>query len=671
MVTICYGLIGLTLVYAALVVALEFKTPMDCLGETERTFASLNPQQYTWSYEVNTTQCQTDGVDNTILNWSSDFFVSFCLFLFAFQLSLCPKTTTMIEDEVKPEDDDDNNDADDDDGAKAKTKKNRNTKGVTIVTRKDARTKNGTKNYKLVTTTNRNEMVRNSGILVQVFMGGAFLMHGIGSLLFPMNGLHTINTNTDTNKDTTVSEEEDAVVLGYWICYSIATLFFTISALCTAYFALEAIQGVVPSSTTSLSPKVCGGGCCTLDLTTRYKQMAAVTTCALIVVLSCVGVVTGSTWCAAAAATTSLSTVEYIGDDPEDHVCYTIVLYSDLALNIAYALLWIPMGIVFRAASQSKLKSILGLSTPTASIIPPVVQWTIGSMLPVILFVVTIIFQQYDESVSYFDLWNAIYGTVLYHWSMLVTLYCVHNLSYGLTVWCAFDDTDRNDDVMTKYINNTNNQKKKQLQGEEETHTHQESLQQDSSQQSKMNRSIMFATDNFDAEEDDDENNVHDVTMDMSDDETYLTTSYDHNSDEEKHTHHQEPFKQEYATENYDAESDADGNNVNDITLDIMSDDETFLTVSTDHNKEEEAHIPHQEQLKQEYATEHYEEENDADGNNGNDITMDIMSDDETYLTVNDDDDENGGIVDDNNCSAATETKPTSVAAIIASMGLQ
>jgi len=668
MVKIYSGLIGLTLVYAALVVALEFKTPMDCLGETKHTFASLdtNQQQYTWSYEVNTVHCQTDGVDNTILNWSSDFFVSLCLFLFAFQLSLCPKTTTTIENDVDSHHDADDDNDDNDDGVKAKTKKNRNTKGVTIVTRKDARTKNGTKNYKLVTTTNRNEMVRNSGILVQVFMGGAFLMHGIGSLLFPMNGLHTINTNTKRNIDTTMSEDEDAVVLGYWICYSIATLFFTISALCTAYFALEAIHGVVFSSTTSLSPKLCGG-----DPQRGADAIAAVMTCALIVVLSCVGVVTGSSWCAAAAATTALSAVE--GDDLEDHVCYTIVLYSDLALNIAYALLWIPMSIVFRAASQSKLKSILGLSTPTASIIPPVVQWTIGSMLPVILFVVTIIFQQFDESVSYFDLWNTIYGTVLYHWSMLVTLYCVHNLSYGLTVWCAFDDTDRNDDVMTEYINNTNNQKKKQLQGEEETHTHPELLTQDSSQQSKMNRSIMFATDNFDAEEDDDDNNVHDVTMDMSDDETYLTTSYDHNSDEEKHTHHQESFNQEsLRSDNYDAESDADGNNVNDITLDIMSDDETFLTVSTDHNKkEEETHTQHQEELKQEYTTENYEEENDADGNNGNDITMDMMSDDETYLTVDDDDDKNNCIVDDNNSIAATETKPTSVAAIIASMGLQ
>merc|ERR1711865_474283 len=139
----------------------------------------------------------------------------------------------------------------------------------------------------------------------------------------------------------------------------------------------------------------------------------------------------------------------------------------------------------------------------------------------------------------------------------------------------------------------------------------------------------------------------------MSDDETYLTTS------------NQESLR----SDNYDGESDADGHNVNDITLDIMSDDETFLTVSTDHNKKEEIHTQHQEQLKQEYATENYEEENDADGNNGNDITMDMMSDDETYLTVDDDDDTNVGIVDDNNSIAATETKPTSVAAIIASMG--
>merc|ERR1712238_157271 len=59
-----------------------------------------------------------------------------------------------------------------------------------------------------------------------------------------------------------------------------------------------------------------------------------------------------------------------------------------------------------------------------------------------------------------FLIWNAIYGTVLYHLGMLLTFYCLHNISCGLTVRCdsevyevdidididSDDNTDENDD---------------------------------------------------------------------------------------------------------------------------------------------------------------------------------------------------------------------------------
>ena len=108
-------------------------------------------------------------------------------------------------------------------------------------------------------------------------------------------------------------------------------------------------------------------------------------------------------------------------------------------MNFAYALLWLPVGFLLKAASQQRPVMVLGLPTPIATMIAMAAQWTVGSMLLVFLFFVDFVTTQID----YFDAWNMIYGTVLYHWGMLMTLYCLHNLSYGLPL--MYDDDDDND----------------------------------------------------------------------------------------------------------------------------------------------------------------------------------------------------------------------------------
>jgi hypothetical protein len=47
-----------------------------------------------------------------------------------------------------------------------------------------------------------------------------------------------------------------------------------------------------------------------------------------------------------------------------------------------------------------------------------------------------------DENKSYFDLWNELYGSVIFHWGMLLTMYCLHNISYGLPVGCLEGDLE-------------------------------------------------------------------------------------------------------------------------------------------------------------------------------------------------------------------------------------
>jgi len=151
-------------------------------------------------------------------------------------------------------------------------------------------------------------------------------------------------------------------------------------------------------------------------------------------VLSSSGVLTGSIWCSTDlpfhVTEVTDEWVRSIADDAtttevDRHVCFTIRYYSELAMNVAYALLWLPIGFLFHVASQQQTKVVLGLPTPVAAVLATILQWTIGSMLVVLLFVVNLI----RNNEAPFLIWNTMYGTVLYHGGMLLTFYGLHNIS--------------------------------------------------------------------------------------------------------------------------------------------------------------------------------------------------------------------------------------------------
>merc|ERR1712238_537787 len=131
--------------YVGMVIAIHYLSPIDCLvitlddnnygdvnnndiGNTTTTVDESQSQQLEMEQ---TLLCQSEGVDNTILNWSSDFFVAIWMFVFAFHLSICRKTTPST-------------------GGKGERR-------------------------------STNEVVMDSGILAQIFIGGAFVLSGIGS----------------------------------------------------------------------------------------------------------------------------------------------------------------------------------------------------------------------------------------------------------------------------------------------------------------------------------------------------------------------------------------------------------------------------------------------------------------------------------------------------------
>ena len=389
MFTITIGLLGLTVMYVGMIIALHYLLPtsIDCLSSSN--FNSGVVEDGDNGDDVTNTdtttqelECQTEAVDNTILNWSSNFFISICFFMFAFQLSCCPSSSS-------------------------------------------SSIKKGRKKAKAVKDT---RVCYKSAILSQIFMGGSFLLTGISSIMVPNSGL-----------------DDNHGLMGYFILEIISNIFFTFSALCMAQFALD--------TTKNIDPALLRNTCCFCWCnSTSSKIWIAV--CELLLVLSLSGILTGNIWC----STDPTLQVNDVNDvwlpTTTDNiaVCYTVTKYSDIVFHFSYALLWLPVGYLLRVASLAKPVTVLGLPTPISVVLAVIIQWTIGSMLIVVVFIIASILNKINNNnddddedfyTIYFMIWNTIYGTVLYHWGMLITMYCLHNLSYGLTV----PDRDDEDDI--------------------------------------------------------------------------------------------------------------------------------------------------------------------------------------------------------------------------------
>ncbi len=300
------GLLLLTAVYLGVVGAFEHYFHSQCLGNGE---------------------CFSEGVDNTILNWASDFFVALCLFFFASHLSFYASNT---------------------------------------------------------------RDVRTSGILAQIFMGAAFLSNGVGNLLYPNSGI-----------------DDNHGMVGYWFVEILYVVFFTVSALAMSHFAVKSAE----------------------------RKFTSVVLFGGLLFLSMCGFLAGGVWCSLVPELQVIVGVDEFEPTDEVHACFKFMEISSLTMNFAYALLWLPVGLLLKVAARRDPVNFLGLPTPAAPIIAVVLQWSVGSMFVGALYVASLTV----PGVDFFSVWIKIYGTVLYHWAYLLTFYCLHNLSYGLP-WYFYEN---------------------------------------------------------------------------------------------------------------------------------------------------------------------------------------------------------------------------------------
>ncbi|KAG7344641.1 hypothetical protein IV203_019027 [Nitzschia inconspicua] len=344
------GLLFLTLSYVGMVVLLKYFLPRDCLED------NVVDDDVEGGDEESESNCYTEGVDNTILNWSSDFFVSFFCFCYAFHLAL-------------------------------------------------VRTR-----------------VHKSAILVQVFMGGAFVLMGIDNWMYPNSGL-----------------DDNQGLLGYWVVWIGSSVFFTISGLGMAQFALSVTRNLNP-----VRFNMCWATS-SLDLPgTCFPHRYIIAFCEVLLVASLSVFVTGGVWCSVSSelhVSTVLDDAEPTTTTADINTCFRLMDYGDLALQVSYALLWLPVGLLLRAAAMQWPVTILGLPTHLAAGTGILLQWSVGSMYPFYLMVTVWIRDgDGDAGETFFQLWHRVYGTVVYHWGMLLTFYCLHNLAYGLPEGVIVED---------------------------------------------------------------------------------------------------------------------------------------------------------------------------------------------------------------------------------------
>jgi hypothetical protein len=254
---------------------------------------------------------------------------------------------------------------------------------------------------------------RKSAILAQIFMAGSFSLMGLTNM---MNGNNGTTDNTGLKS--------------FWIVTAMSSYALAFSACCHSAFAIQ----VAASRDT-------------LNSSYLYFILARV-----LAVGICAAAATNIAACIMCVNSPELHTDEVRDFDAdsldfaENPRCIQIVSTSTPVMWFTYALLWIPIGGLLRQTAKELSQHILGLSTGRAALLATVFQWCTGSIFLVIISAIS--WYQGDMGSSFVELWNKVYGAEIFHYGILMTMYCAHNLGWTFpTSAVAFDVKDEEMDV--------------------------------------------------------------------------------------------------------------------------------------------------------------------------------------------------------------------------------
>ena len=246
---------------------------------------------------------------------------------------------------------------------------------------------------------------RRSGTVAQIFLAGAFALMGIRSQFYPNNG-----------------QTDNMGMMENWVVGAVATFFLTLSATAHGRFAMETAM-VTPRSKHPI---------CVFFF--MHLWMAAII---LIAIINMVG----SIWCSLSPQLQTSAVVDNFQDNlywNERQICLQLIGLSENLIWLPYALLWIPVGLLLRAAAWQRPAMVLGLSNTRAALGVIGFHWSTGSM-----YLVTVSFASWirhemeltdDADDTFLEVWNRVYGVEIFHFGILLSAYCAHNLSWTLTI---------------------------------------------------------------------------------------------------------------------------------------------------------------------------------------------------------------------------------------------
>lgn len=317
-----YGVLILTTVYVGLVVVLVYALPVECLGGTD---------------------CNSEGLDNSILGWVTDFWIAIHMILLAIQLQWFV-----------------------------------------------------------------HRPVYRSVVVALASMGVAYILGGLGHSVFTNSGF-----------------DDNAGQQGFYITWAFSFTFMTLSVQQVYQFTRQLIERYYAVA-------FANNANCWLRV---FLHTAFV-----MVMLSWMATIGGYFWCATESdihVSNNLDDVAPIDKEEEEslNTCLQLASAAEISWYCTYSLFWIPVGILLRriileqgeSTESDQPRLVYGMSNARAAILLTIIPWTFGIMLIVYSGLAALAL-----NVEVTQVYETIYGAVIYHYGMLLSYFLLHNIAYSL-----------------------------------------------------------------------------------------------------------------------------------------------------------------------------------------------------------------------------------------------
>jgi hypothetical protein len=234
------------------------------------------------------------------------------------------------------------------------------------------------------------------------YMGVAYILGGLGHSVFTNSGL-----------------DDNAGQQGFYITWAVSFTFMTMSIGATYRF----IQQV-------------SAGCNTVS-----RCMSDVLTASLVlVILAWMATLGGYVWCATEEdlhVDGATDTIPPLDEDASGTIerCLQMAIVAELTWYACFSLFWIPAGMILRSTvlekelmeQRGKRLTVYGFRAAWAALWVSIIPWTFGIMLIVYSGIAAVATGREGT-----EIYEKIYGAVVYHYGMLIGYFFLHNLAYAL-----------------------------------------------------------------------------------------------------------------------------------------------------------------------------------------------------------------------------------------------